>query len=684
MLLADLRHNYGGVLSTDCMPLGVGYMKAVIDRDLAGRGVASSVHAYPDELLEALGQGRPDVVMLSNYVWNEALSLAFLRHARRVHPEVVAVLGGPNIPFEPERQLEFVAAHPEIDVYALGEGDFLAAEIVRRWLDAGRSRAALLEQPLPSCIVRRPDGLLVRTEQAERNRDVNAIPSPWLTGVMDRFFDDKLAPILETNRGCPFQCSFCVQGTGFYTRITSFDMERLRAEIDFVGRAIHERSPAVGTLRIADANYGMYPRDTEISGYIAESQKRWRYPRFIDATTGKNRADRILESMEKVNGALMLYQAVQSLDEEVLRNIRRSNIRVEEYEKMQVHIRGRGLRSVSDLILGLPGETLTSHLAALHKLIDAGTHSAHCFQSMMLKGAELETAESRAKWGFRTAFRVLPKNFGIYAGEKVFDIEEIVVATGTLPFEDYLECRRHHLAFSVFWNDSWFREVVEAAGALAGVRPSEWLCAMLEALKAAGGPAGALLDEFVDETRHELFPTRAACAEFYARDENFTRLCHGEIGDNLMYKYRALASFFRWKELCACAMDATRELLRGRGVHERVDGFDALWDDVHRWVQARHADGRSAEEITRPVACALAHDVPRWLADGAPADVGRYRFERPLTHVFALSDEGEDELRRALQVWTSKLTGLSKLVTRIRVASQVRACRVADAAPAAR
>jgi len=33
--LADLRHNYGGVLSTDCMPLGVGYMKAVMDRDLS-------------------------------------------------------------------------------------------------------------------------------------------------------------------------------------------------------------------------------------------------------------------------------------------------------------------------------------------------------------------------------------------------------------------------------------------------------------------------------------------------------------------------------------------------------------------------------------------------------------------------------------------------------------------------
>ena len=34
VFLADLRHNYSGMLANDCMPLGVGYMKAVIDRDL--------------------------------------------------------------------------------------------------------------------------------------------------------------------------------------------------------------------------------------------------------------------------------------------------------------------------------------------------------------------------------------------------------------------------------------------------------------------------------------------------------------------------------------------------------------------------------------------------------------------------------------------------------------------------
>ena len=93
-------------------------------------------------------------------------------------------------------------------------------------------------------------------------------------------------------------------------------------------------------------------------------QREYRWPTFIDATTGKNRPDRIIRSVEKVSGALVLYQAVQSLDEEVLRNIKRQTINIEAYEQLQVHMRGRGLRSVSDLILGLPGETLHTHMKA--------------------------------------------------------------------------------------------------------------------------------------------------------------------------------------------------------------------------------------------------------------------------------------------------------------------------------
>ena len=111
---------------------------------------------------------------------------------------------------------------------------------------------------------------------------------------------------------------------------------------------------------------------------------------------------------------------------------------------------------------------------------------------------------------FKTAFRVLPKMFGIYGGEKVFDVDEAIFSTSTLSFEDYITARKHHLMSSIFWNDSWFRLAVDYA-AQFGVKRSQWLRAMLPAMEKETGALRKMLDDFVYETKHELFPTREAC-----------------------------------------------------------------------------------------------------------------------------------------------------------------------------
>ena len=671
--LADLRHNYGGVSSTDCMPLGVGYMKAVMDRDLPSQDVRSDLFAYVGHLLAAIHARPPDILMVSNYVWNEALSRFCLRRAKQANSAVLTVMGGPNIPVETERQIEFMEQRPEIDLYVLGDGDFLARDIVRHFLEAG-SVARLAQRELPSCIYRR-DGRLIRNEQTSRadSAGMDEIPSPWLTGVMDRFFDGKLAPLFETNRGCPFSCSFCVQGTSYYTKIAQFSLERIRAELDYIGCMIRDRAPNVGTLRIADANYGMYPRDTEISSYIGKAQRDYGWPTFVDATTGKNRADNVIRSMEQVNGGMVLYQAVQSLDEEVLRRVRRSNIKLSAYAQIAVHVRGRGLRSSTDLILGLPGESLDSHLGTLQKMIDLGTDQAHCFQAMMLKGSEMESLATREEFGLRCKFRLVPKNFGEYDGDKVFDVEEIVVTTDSLSFGDYLQCRKHHMTFSVFWNDSWFSDVVAVAKRF-GVSPSQWLNAMLDAMESDSSTMGQFLRDFVTETKGELFDTPEECRAHYADAERFDQLCRGQIGDNLMYKYRAIASFFRWKDVCSLALNTTRWMLCERGAAALIDDFDTLWCDLHAYVEARHATGTDITELSRPAERILQYDVPAWLANGAPADTRPFRFHDPSTFVFRLCPEHAHELEAALKVWTPQAIGLSKLITRIRYTAQVRDC----------
>jgi radical SAM superfamily enzyme YgiQ (UPF0313 family) len=670
--LADLRHNFSGVLANDCMPLGIGYLKAVMDRELPG--VHSRLFAYPDRLAAALEDEHPDVLMLSNYMWNEALSLRFAALVKQQNPSALVVMGGPNLPLEPERQLAFLTGHPQIDLYIQGEGDFLASEVVRQFVAVGKSVRRLGELDIPSSIYRRPDGTLVRTQIWERRNEIDEIPSPWLTGCLDEFFDGKLAPLLETNRGCPFQCTFCVQGVRWYTKVHNFSKERVREEIDYIGARIHAVSPAMGMLRIADSNYGMFERDVELSGYIGEAQRKYGWPTYIDATTGKNRPERIIESLERVNGALVLYQSVQSLDDDTLRNIKRSNISKEAYERVMIHVRGRGLRSLSDLILGLPGETLQSHIGSINRIIDSGTNEMHNFQAMMLKGSELETLASRQQYRFETRFRVLPKNYGIYAGAKVFDMDEIVVATDTMTFDEYLEARTYHLACSFFWNNSWFEDAVNLALAV-GIKRAEWLSAVAGAMRRDTGTVGALVAEFVRATREELFPTPEACIEFYSREEKFQQLLDGTIGDNLMYRYRAIASFFQWPAVCRLALEATRRLLLERGAGHAIGDFETVWNDLARYIELKHAHGASPEALLAPAQTPLRYDMPQWIAAGMPPDTRPFRLPAPQEFAFALPLQAARELEAALRVWTPTLKGLTKGVTRIRAAAQVRGCR---------
>src|SRR5262249_50663389 len=155
----------------------------------------------------------------------------FFQVAKQINPDILTVMGGPNISLEPERQAEYVRRHPEIDVYALGEGDFLAHTIVQTYMDAGLSKRRLAQLELPSAVYRNADGEVMVNPTRPRHREVDEIPSPWLTGVQDEFFDGHLAPMIETNRGCPFTCTFCVQGTGFYSKVHQLPVDRIKEEI---------------------------------------------------------------------------------------------------------------------------------------------------------------------------------------------------------------------------------------------------------------------------------------------------------------------------------------------------------------------------------------------------------------------------------------------------------------------
>ena len=118
-------------------------------------------------------------------------------------------------------------------------------------------------------------------------------------------------------------------------------------------------------IAILQQNYGMLPGDLETSKTIAKMKEKYNYPHRILATTGKNQKEKIIKSIESLGGILSLSMSVQSLDDDVLHNVRRSNISTDRMLELSPSIKKSGLSTIAEIIVGLPGDTYKSNLETI-------------------------------------------------------------------------------------------------------------------------------------------------------------------------------------------------------------------------------------------------------------------------------------------------------------------------------
>ena len=132
--------------------------------------------------------------------------------------------------------------------------------------------------------------------------DLTAIPSPYLSGKLDSFLDGKLLPIIQTNRGCPFSCTFCTEGQEYWLKVRAKTREVVEGEVSYISKKMNnlESSKRRSDLYIADSNFAMYKEDLDTCRVLAKERKKTGYPKYIIVSTGKNKQERILGIYEKI------------------------------------------------------------------------------------------------------------------------------------------------------------------------------------------------------------------------------------------------------------------------------------------------------------------------------------------------------------------------------------------------
>jgi radical SAM superfamily enzyme YgiQ (UPF0313 family) len=668
--LADLTYTQQQI-SAELIPQAIGGI-ATFAESRCRISAPIRLFKYPETLAGAMSKdGLPDVIGFSNYVWNTNLSMAFARRFRDLSPKIIIVFGGPHYPTVVKEQEAYLQANPEIDFYIIKEGEAAFANLIASLIETGLDREAVKNRALASVHSISADGTARLSSTVERIRDLTEIPSPYLSGRLDEFFDGKLLPIIQTNRGCPFTCTFCVEGVSYYNKIYKNAPEKVEAEIDYIGKKMMEGRSRGGRndLFIADSNFGMYKDDIQTCRAIALAQDNYNWPEYINVATGKNQKARVLEAARLVRGAIRLSGSVQSLDEEVLRNVKRANIAADQLMELALQSADVDANSYSEVILGLPGDSKIAHYNTLRTIIDSGFNKVIPYTMMMLPGSEMCTEEAKKKYQMEIRYRVLPRCFGFYdvCGERVqaAEIEEVCVATQTLPFEDYLECRKLHLMVSVFYNDGVFGGLLKALRQI-DLSVFRWLELLRDAK--VDGPLGELIAKFEQETREELWLDRRALEAFIRRRGVIERYLAGDLGLNLLFTYKSIAMTRHLDELRDLAQRTIRQALAESNPGR--NDICVFINDILTFDACRMAN--LFDQKQAPVSADFHYDIPRFVSDRSGADLMAFEFGGARTINFELDETQQATIQRGLDLFGHDNAGIGRILSKFHITRLLR------------
>ena len=552
--LADLTYTDQGYPSVS-FPFGAALI-ASYAKKILGDKIECELFKYPEDFKNYVEKKKPKIICFSNYSWTFDLSYQFSKKIKKKYPDTIVIFGGPNYPNEVSTQTEFLTFYPIIDFYIKGEGELAFVDLFKNLekfnFNINDFKRKKIKSGNCNYIF---DGKFIEGETLSRMGSLDDIPSPYLSGSLDKFFDGILTPTIQTIRGCPFKCTYCQEGKDYFTKIHKFSRERIKEELEYIAKRVE-----VPNIAIVDSNFGMYKQDIEICKDIMAIRERTSWPKFIEVSLGKSK--KIVESISILKGGLPVHVAVQSTDDKVIESVNRRNIPAQAQIDIIKKSDNFGGTSFAEVILCLPEDTKEKHFKSMFDMIDAGVNVVRCHQLLMLPDSDMNTEKYRKKYGMETRYRIQPKCFQNYEFEgesfPCAEIDELCVANNTLSYEDYLECRFLNLTVELFYNNGVFNEYIYLLKHY-DILSSTLIKKINEEISQTS--LKGLYDDFLKETEQSLWKDRSELEKFIKKPGKVDRYVKENLRINEQITYRAKAFFYKMNELHHIVVKVTKELL---------------------------------------------------------------------------------------------------------------------------
>jgi hypothetical protein len=327
-------------------------------------------------------------------------------------------------------------------------------------------------------------------------------PSPYTLGLFDNIIENnpdiQWHAVLETNRGCPFKCSFCDWGSLTYSKIKKFWISRIIEDLEWSGKN------KITYLSIADANFGCFKdRDMEITEELLKVQAKYGFPETVDATWYKNLNKDVINIVKKfiengLNRGLSL--SLQSMNFDTLEAIERSNMKLNKFTEILDICNAQQLPSYTELLIGLPLETLDTWITGVCDVLEAGQHNdIETWLVQMLENSQLNT--EREKYQLDTVF---VNSYFTTEPDNIEEKAELIRGTKDMPFEDLLDSWMFFFVVSNFHIYGWTQIYSIFLRKTQKISYKDFYTSLWEDIKSDNGFIGSTYKDVRKKLKHYL------------------------------------------------------------------------------------------------------------------------------------------------------------------------------------
>ena len=344
-----------------------------------------------------------DILCLTNYVWNQKYNDGFAKLYKSINPAGFVIYGGASVPEHKDYSQQYAEARPYVDLFFVGPGEMTLTNFLANYENPIDSHPGTFGTTFNNVVVDKSTYLI----------PADQIPNPYLDGIFDPIIQSidgkRIGITFETTRGCPFKCSFCDWGGLSRSLVSKLNLDSVMQTVDW----IYQHGNKIAIVDIIDANLGMTRRDLDVLQYFEKCQNDTGHKVRVTVNGFvKNGSPYLKDTILTLNRITSYSKNVmlsfQTHSEEALKTIDRDNIRNEKLYPLIKELQDEGLDIKSEMILGLPGETLSSYVKSLETDFNLGVKSMRSYPLIFIVNTPMYATEYRLKHGLKTKKIMLP------------------------------------------------------------------------------------------------------------------------------------------------------------------------------------------------------------------------------------------------------------------------------------